>query len=153
MNPLERALIEKAGNEHGFEYVLAGEPEAVSLGSARHQAIARVSRDMGEYRLTVSSSVTAKLAAELARGFPDVHRLGEAFVASDIDGLARLLRRTAALAHALPMGNGMGKLWAKDYQKPRERVPYRLNVRRPPRRWTNARQRPAPGHSRTLQRE
>ncbi|MGD7036313.1 hypothetical protein [Methylotuvimicrobium buryatense] len=41
MNSLERILIEKAGREHGFEYVLPVDDDAVCLGSARHRAQVR----------------------------------------------------------------------------------------------------------------
>ena len=36
MSPLKRALIEKAGHDHGFEHVLPSHSSVVSLGSARH---------------------------------------------------------------------------------------------------------------------
>ena len=35
MNPLQRALIEKAGHDNGFEYVLPGDAQHVALASAR----------------------------------------------------------------------------------------------------------------------
>ena len=43
MNPLQRALIEKAGHDNGFEYVLPGDAQHVVLASARHPARVRVS--------------------------------------------------------------------------------------------------------------
>ena len=42
MNPLQRALIEKLGHDHGFEHVLASDSAAVELASARHAATATV---------------------------------------------------------------------------------------------------------------
>ena len=44
MNPLDRALIEKTGNDNGFEHVLPDERDVVSLGSARHRAHAYLAR-------------------------------------------------------------------------------------------------------------
>ena len=38
MDTLQRALVEKAGNDNGFEYVLPAAPATVELGSARHKA-------------------------------------------------------------------------------------------------------------------
>ena len=43
MTPLKRALIEKAGHDHGFEHTVSAPGAAVTLGSARHQAKAEVS--------------------------------------------------------------------------------------------------------------
>lgn len=102
MNPLQRALIEKAGNDHGFEYILTGEHHAVNLASARHRAQVRVALDDGQFVLDFSSPAVGLLSAELARSFPNLSRIGASFVATDQDALARLLRRAAALAHSLP---------------------------------------------------
>ena len=41
MNPLQRALIEKAGHDNGFEYVLPGDAQHVVLASSRHPAPSR----------------------------------------------------------------------------------------------------------------
>jgi putative restriction endonuclease len=43
MTPLKRALIEKAGHDHGFEHVLPSSASAVNMGSARHPARVAVS--------------------------------------------------------------------------------------------------------------
>lgn len=103
MNPLDRALIEKTGRDNGFEHVLAAEDDIVSLGSARHRALASITPGPGVYRLIVVSPVASQLPAELARSFPTVPREGDAFVVPKTDEqLAKLLRRTAALAQALP---------------------------------------------------
>ncbi len=37
MSALERAAIEKAGNDNGWEYVLRSDTTEVMLGSARHK--------------------------------------------------------------------------------------------------------------------
>jgi putative restriction endonuclease len=42
MNPLQRALIEKAGHDNGFEYVLPGDAQHAALASALHPARVRV---------------------------------------------------------------------------------------------------------------
>lgn len=102
MNPLQRALIEKAGNDHGFEYVLPGEESAVHLASARHRAKVRIVPKDELFALAFSSTRSSLLCAELARSFPAATQPGGSFVAADQDALARLLRRAAELAHSLP---------------------------------------------------
>ena len=39
MNPLQRTLIEKAGHDNGFEYVLPGDAQHVALAGQRHDAV------------------------------------------------------------------------------------------------------------------
>ena len=56
MNPLQRALIDKAGHDHGFEYVLRADDDAVHLASARHRAQIRVVQQDGLYNLEIISS-------------------------------------------------------------------------------------------------
>ena len=103
MKALERALIEKAGNDHGFEYVLPGDHHAVHLGSARHRARVRVVvAGDGTFELEFAPSVSGRLEAELARSFPEAVRRGPTFLAGGQDELVRFLRRAAALARALP---------------------------------------------------
>ena len=48
MNSLQRTLIEKVGNEYGFEYVLKETTESVTLASARHRAEMLVSLKSGQ---------------------------------------------------------------------------------------------------------
>ncbi len=102
MNPLQRALLEKAGNDHGFEYVLASTDSTVNLASARHRAKVCISPAGTQLMMTFASSAISLLNNELARSFPAVTRSGESFVATSQDALAKLLRRAAELAHALP---------------------------------------------------
>lgn len=102
MNPLQRALIEKAGHDHGFEYVLPGAESVVHLASARHRAQVLIVPNEGRFALTFPSSGSALLGSELARSFPAAGHFGEGFIAADQDALAKLLRRAAALAQALP---------------------------------------------------
>ncbi len=102
MDTLQRALIEKAGNDNGFEYVVSPAGPVVELGSARHKA--RVAIDHappGGFRVRSIGGSTL-LEGELARSFPAVPRTDGAFCVDTIGSLARLLRRAAALAQALP---------------------------------------------------
>lgn len=101
MNALARTLIEKAGYEHGWENVLESHADAVVLGSARHGARVRITKGAGAagWRLEVPAGL---IRAELSRSIPDVSKADGSFVAADIDGLARLLRRVAELAQSLP---------------------------------------------------
>lgn len=102
MNPLQRALIEKAGHDHGFEYVIAVGEDYVRLASARHPAQVSVAYEPNLFGLTFTSAASALLQSELTRTFPGLHRSEGSFVAPDMDALAGLLRRAAELAHALP---------------------------------------------------
>lgn len=99
MNPLDRALIEKAGHEHGFENVLSSKEDAVLLGSARHRAWATITQEDDILLLALPVGL---LQEELARSFPAVERTDGQFIAPTIDMLAQLLRRAAALAQSLP---------------------------------------------------
>jgi len=102
MNPLQRALIEKSGNDHGFEYILPGEDGAVRLASARHRTQVRIVLTAGQFVLSFSSPASGLLGAELARSFPGFSSSDESFVAPNEDALAQLLRRAAELSKALP---------------------------------------------------
>ena len=102
MNPLQRALIEKAGHDHGFEYVLPVADVRVTLASARHRAQVSIQDSEGHYTLAFTSPASSLLSAELSRSLPAVARSADSFMASDQDTLAQLLRRAAELAHALP---------------------------------------------------
>lgn len=102
MNPLQRALIEKAGHDHGFEYVLSTMEGGVSLASARHPAQVAITLKANRFVLSFTSPGRALLNAELVRSFPALPRSGESFIAPDQDALAGVLRRAAELAHALP---------------------------------------------------
>jgi putative restriction endonuclease len=102
MNVLQRALVEKTGNDNGFEHPVQAVSEAVELGSARHKArVAITAVPTGGFRVRVSGG-SALLDGELARSFPDLPRVGDFFCVDTIGSLAPLLRRAAALAQALP---------------------------------------------------
>lgn len=102
MNPLQRALIEKAGHDHGFEYILPNVDQAVCLASARHNAQVRIVHLREGFELAFTSHGQARLIAELARTFPTAVRRGDGFFAANEDELAMFLRRGASLARALP---------------------------------------------------
>lgn len=102
MNPLQRALIEKAGHDHGFEYVLSSTESLVQMASARHPAQVDIRLDGERFALSFRSAVTAQLNYELARSFTDLSGANCDFLAPDQNALAGLLRRAAELAHALP---------------------------------------------------
>jgi hypothetical protein len=99
MTPLQIALIEKLGGDNGFEYGITASPEAVTLGSARHRARARILLDQRQYLVSFTSPSPA-LLPELVRQFP--RDPAGPFTAKGEADLASLLRRAAALAQALP---------------------------------------------------
>lgn len=101
MNPLQRALIEKYGNDNGFEYVLASAADGVTLASARHPTRASVCVESDAYQVHLQSASTT-LCAELERSFPQSGGVAGRFSARDEAALAALLRRAASLARALP---------------------------------------------------
>ena len=101
MNALDRALISKAGHDNGFEHVLADGPDGLVLASARHGARAEVAMPAsGGYSVALQAPNPA-LLPELARAFAAATAGGD-FVISTEAELARLLRRAAGLARALP---------------------------------------------------
>ena len=101
MNPLQRALVEKTGHDHGFEHVLASDQEGVTLASARHAARARVSAlPAGGYLLHLQAATPA-LLPEMQRSFAQALHAG-GFAAGNEAALAALLGRSASLARSLP---------------------------------------------------
>lgn len=101
MSLLQRSLIEKAGHDHGFEHVVASEPDGVLLASARHAASAQViAQPTGDYLLRLRAETPA-LLPEMHRSFPQ-QRQTDGFSAGTVASLATLLRRAAGLARALP---------------------------------------------------
>ncbi len=101
MNVLERALLEKAGRENGWENVIETTDAHVVLASARHRGRATILAmdPMPGWHVEFPE---ARLARELDRTFPGVLQGGGRFAASDMDTLAALLRRAAELAQSLP---------------------------------------------------
>ena len=101
MNVLERALVEKAGREHGWENVIESIEARVVFASARHRGRATVTAGSGGGGLQVTFP-DGRLVRELARSLPELADGRGGFDAPDIDALALLLRRAAELALALP---------------------------------------------------
>lgn len=103
VNVLQRALVEKAGNDAGFEYALPDGGAAVELGSARHKARVQImSSPVGSgFRVRLIAG-SALLSDELSRSFPGLRGDCDSILVENIDALARLLRRAASLAQALP---------------------------------------------------
>ena len=109
MNPLQRTLIEKTGNDNGFEHVVASDASCVTLASARHANRALVGLDGGAYHAHFET-VSQSLIPELQRSFPAAQVTNAFRVATEAD-LAALLRRAASLSRALPSQA------ANDYQQ------------------------------------
>lgn len=101
MNPLQRTLIEKAGHDNGFEYVLPGDAQYVALASARHPARVRVSVAGQGFEAGIATG-SATLVQELERTFATSQRGAATFMLSSEAVLAHWLRRAAALSQALP---------------------------------------------------
>jgi len=101
MNPLQRALIEKAGHDNGFEYVLPNSAQHVVLASARHPARVCVTLLDQGFQVSIDTG-SAMLAQELARTFAVSPTDRATFVLSSEALLAQWLRRAAALSQALP---------------------------------------------------
>lgn len=101
MNALQRAIIEKCGNDNGFEYVLASAAEGVTFASARHAIRASVSIEGDAYQVQFQSASTT-FRTELERSFPQAGDRADRLAARGEAALAALLRRAASLARALP---------------------------------------------------
>lgn len=100
MNPLQRTLIEKTGNDNGFEHVVASDASGVTLASARHANRALVGLEGGAYHVRFETG-SPSLLPELLRSFPAM-QIADAFQVATEANLAALLRRAASLSRALP---------------------------------------------------
>lgn len=100
MNPLQRTLIEKTGNDNGFEHVVASDASGVTLASARHANRALVGLEGGAYHVRFETA-SPSLLPELQRSFTAM-QVADAFRVDTEAGLAALLRRAASLSRALP---------------------------------------------------
>ena len=101
MNPLQRAIIEKAGNDNGFEYVLASDVNCVSLASARHPTRILINLENGAYQVLFQAA-SPTLLPELQRSFPQTDVESGGLTLTTEAKLAALLRRAASLSRALP---------------------------------------------------
>jgi putative restriction endonuclease len=100
MNPLQRTIIEKTGNDNGFEHVVASDVSGVTLASARHANRALVGLEGSAYQLRFETG-SPSLLPELQRSFPAMQVADTFRVGTEAD-LAALLRRAASLSRALP---------------------------------------------------
>lgn len=109
MNLLLRTLIEKTGNDNGFEHVVVSDVNGVTLASARHANRVFVELEGGVYWVRFQA-FSSSLLPELQRSFPAI-QAADGFCASTEAELATLLRRAASLSRALPSQA------ANDYQQ------------------------------------
>ncbi len=109
MNPLQLSLIEKTGNDNGFEYVVASDEDGVLLASALHANKAFIAMESGAYHLRFQT-VSQSLLPELQRHFPAI-KVADTFRVDTEADLAALLRCAASLSRALP------NQAANDYQQ------------------------------------
>lgn len=101
MNPLQRTLIEKVGNDNGFEHVVASDSVGVTLASAQHPSVALVCLLGGAYQVRLQA-VSLTLVSELQRSFAEAFSVSGVFTLRKDDALAAFLRRAASLSRALP---------------------------------------------------
>lgn len=101
MNPLQRVLIEKVGNDNGFEHVVASDASCVVLASARHSNRALIGVDGGAYQARFQTD-SLTLLPELQRSFTSEVVGGDTFRILTEAELAALLHRAASLSRALP---------------------------------------------------
>lgn len=99
MNQLQRTIIEKTGNDNGFEYVVSSDVKGVTLASARHSSRALVWFEDGRYQINVQTDVHY-INQELGRNF-SVMQVDNFFLIATESGLAAFLRRAASLSCAL----------------------------------------------------
>lgn len=100
MNALQQVIIEKAGNDNGFEHVESVTADTVTMASARHRTRVVVFVPEAGYRLTFTPE--GPLGAELIRTFPLHARGNGTFEVGDDVVLGTLLARASALARSLP---------------------------------------------------
>lgn len=103
MNTLERSLIEKAGNDNGWEFVRESTEQRITLASLRHEcevAITPIEKVEGEYRLVFSRHIDK---IEVIRGMPEGIVLpGNTYRIWSVSLLGDFLHRVAELFTALP---------------------------------------------------
>lgn len=102
MNSLERALIAKAGYDHGWEVVVEETPDRVVLASALHRARAYVDRRLPDSRWLLLSVHPDQLHRELQRTMPESCLTDDLFGAGSEAALGHLLAQASRIARALP---------------------------------------------------
>lgn len=115
MDLLERATIEKAGYNNGFEHKRKNEPELVHLSSARHKAEVIVTPSSSGVNSWEARFLKGPPLGELLRSFQDLDSEGQAISLSGEKALGRLLRRAAELAQSLP--NQAAEAYAEEIAK------------------------------------
>jgi hypothetical protein len=85
MNTLQRALIEKAGHEYGFENVLPGSAHWVVLGSARHRAQLSITLANQQWDVFNGFLLSANLDALFDRGLISFDEQGKLIVSSRLN--------------------------------------------------------------------
>lgn len=100
-NPLQRALIEKTGHDHGFEHVQPSAGDVVTLASARHRSQVAVTALADGFDVRFQPATPA-LLPELLRSFQSRAGTHDVFYVPTLADLAALLRRAASLSQALP---------------------------------------------------
>ncbi len=103
MNTLERSLIEKAGNDNGWEFVRESTEQCITLASLRHECeveITSIADVTGEYHLVFSRPLDE---TELIRGMPEgIVQPGNTYRIWSVSLLGDFLHRVAELLTALP---------------------------------------------------
>lgn len=110
MNSIQRSLIEKVGNDNGFEYVVSSDNSGVLLASARHPNRALIELNNGLYQLHFQTH-SPSLVPELRRSFPSKGSDSGGLSLTSEAELAAVLRRASSLSRALPSQA------AKDFRK------------------------------------
>lgn len=103
MNTFERTLIEKAGNDNGWEFVRESTEQRITLASLRHECevdITPIAKVAGEYQLIFSRPVDD---TELIREMPDgIVQPGNSYRIWNVSLMGDFLHRVAELLTALP---------------------------------------------------
>jgi len=100
INTFEHTLLEKAGQDNGWERVLKKDSTQLILASARHKAEVQITPGQlpDSWLLTLPSEL---LAQEILRSFPECIKGLDAEV-YDHETLGQLLKRIAELSYSLP---------------------------------------------------
>lgn len=101
MNSLECSLVEKSGNDNGFEHVVVSNQNGVIFASARHPTRTLVELKNDTYHVRVQA-VAKALLLELRRTFPQNWVGADQFALLTTATLSAFLLRTSSLSRALP---------------------------------------------------
>jgi hypothetical protein len=104
LDSLKRALIEKSGNDNGWEITRTSTPLAVKLASAHHGVTSEIKGAVNPNDKNLIFKISflggpGPLVRELSRDF---RSSGDLFEAHDMGALGRILRRAGELALSLP---------------------------------------------------